>query len=544
MRWKQLLRTKPLEMILAEARGDNRLRRVLGPVSLTALGVGAILGAGIFIITGRAARQDAGAAIMVSYAVAGLGCALAALCYAEFASMVPAAGSAYTYAYATLGELVAWIIGWDLILEYAMSCATVASGWSGHFSEFLQAICGLHVPDVIATDPFSSPGAWFNLPAVLIMAAVTAVLVLGIRESALANAVLVVVKLGVILAVIAVGWWYIDPAHWTGIPVSAREIPADPVRKWGLLGLFGVDRSLVALDDRLRSPFAPYGISGIMLGASIVFFAYIGFDSISTHAEEAKKPQRDLPIGILTSLGVCTVLYIAVAAVVTGLVPYPRLDVRAPVAAAFTDLAARQGGTALHLLAVLIAAGALAGITSVLLVTCLSQARIFLAMARDGLLPRGVFGTVHPRFRTPHLSTLLTGAVVSVVAGLTPIADLQNMVNIGTLLAFVLVCTAVLVLRRRRPDLRRPFRCPAVYLVAPLGIAVNVVMMLFLPWETWLRLAIWLALGLVLYFVYGHGHSLLRHAPDRAVRAEVALGPDSRSGVTAHQAEPALRRDG
>jgi APA family basic amino acid/polyamine antiporter len=518
MHLKQLLQIKSLETILAESRDDNRLRRVLGPVSLTALGVGAILGAGIFVVTGRAARQDAGAAIMVSYCVAGLGCTLAALCYAEFASMVPAAGSAYTYAYATLGELVAWIIGWDLILEYAMSCATVASGWSGHFSEFLQAVCGIQIPQVIATDPFSAPGAWFNLPAVVIMAAVTLVLVLGIRESALANAVLVAVKLTVILAVILVGWRYINPSNWTGIPVEAREIPADPVRKWGLLGLLGADRWLLALDDRVRSPFAPYGLSGLMLGASIVFFSYIGFDSISTHAEEAKKPQRDLPIGILTSLALCTILYIAVSAVITGMMPYQRLDVRAPVAAAFTDLAAREGTMALHILAVLIAAGALAGITSVLLVTFLSQARIFLAMARDGLLPRGIFGTVHPRFRTPHRSTILTGAVVSIAAGLTPIADLQNMVNIGTLLAFVLVCAAVLVLRRRRPTLRRPFRCPVVYLVAPLGMAVNILMMLFLPWETWVRLGGWLVVGLVLYFAYGHRHSLLRRGtalPDK-----------------------------
>jgi APA family basic amino acid/polyamine antiporter len=510
MCWKQLFRTKPLEMILAEAHGDHRLRRILGPISLTSLGVGAILGAGIFVITGRAAREDAGPAIMVSYAVAGLGCALAALCYAEFASMVPAAGSAYTYAYATLGELVAWVIGWDLILEYAMSCATVASGWSGHFDEFLRASCGWHIPGVVATDPFTSPAALVNLPAMLIVAAVTIVLVLGIRQSALTNAVLVAVKLAVILAVIAVGWWYIDLANWTGIAVEGRLLPADPVRKWGMLGLLGLDRSLLALDDHVRSPFAPYGVSGIMLGASIVFFSYIGFDSISTHAEEAKKPQRDLPVGILTSLVLCTVLYVAVAAILTGMVPYPRIDERAGVAAAFADLAARQGGLGLRVLAVLIAAGALAGITSVLLVTFLSQARIFLAMARDGLLPRGAFGTVHPRFRTPHVSTILTGVVVAAAAGFTPIADLQNLVNIGTLTAFLLVCAAVLVLRRKRPDAPRPFRCPAVHFVAPLGIAVNLLMMLFLPWQTWLRLGVWLALGLAVYFTYGHRHSLLR----------------------------------
>src|SRR5262249_14976451 len=271
---------------------------------------------------------------------------------------------------------------------------------------------------------------------------------------------------------------------------------------WGLLGLLGLNRWLVPLDDSVRTSFAPYGLSGIMLGASIVFFSYIGFDSISTHAEEAKRPQRDVPIAILTSLALCTVLYIAVAAVITGIVPYPQINVRAAVAAAFTDLASREQNTMLSITAVLISAGALAGITSVLLVTFLSQARIFLAMARDRLLPPRVFGTVHPRFHTPHLSTMLTGAVVSLVAGFTPIGQLQNMVNIGTLLAFVLCCSAVLILRGGPPDVHRPFGCPAVKVVAPLGIVVNLVLMLFLPLDTWLRLVGWLVLGLAVYFGY------------------------------------------
>src|SRR5262249_47313830 len=308
MIYKQLFAKKSLETLLAEVAGERRLRRVLGPAALSALGVGAIIGAGIFVVTGRAAREDAGAAIMVSYCVAGLGCALAALCYAEFASMVPVAGSAYTYAYATLGELFAWIVGWDLILEYAMSCATVASGWSGPLDEFLQATFGWRVPIAVAMDPFSCAESWVNLPAMMIMAVITLILVLGIRESATTNAILVLIKLAVVATVIIVGWRFIQTSNWTGIPVEEREIPADPAQKWGVLGLVGLDRWLLPLDDKFRSPFAPYGLSGLMLGASIVFFAYIGFDSISTHAEEAKRPQRDVPIAILTSLGLCTLL--------------------------------------------------------------------------------------------------------------------------------------------------------------------------------------------------------------------------------------------
>jgi APA family basic amino acid/polyamine antiporter len=519
--WKQLFARKSLETLHAEMVGEQRLRRVLGPVALTALGVGAIIGAGIFVMTGRAAREDAGPAIVLSFGVAGFGCALAALCYAEFAAMVPVAGSAYTYAYATLGELFAWVIGWDLVLEYAMGCATVASGWSGNFDEFLVAALGRRLPDAIATDPFSLAGAWVNLPAVLVMAVITVVLVRGIRESAAVNTALVVVKVAVVLVVVAVGWWYIDPGNWTGIPVTARDTAGDPRGKWGLLGLLGLDRTLGALDDSFRSPFAPYGLSGLMLGASLVFFAYIGFDSISTHAEEARRPRRDVPIGILASLGLCSVLYVAVAAVITGMVPYPQINARAAVSAAFSELAARENSPALRVVAVLIAAGALAGITSVLLVNFLSQARIFLAMARDGLLPQRVFGTVHPRFRTPHLSTLLTGLVVCLLAGFTPMRQLQNMVNIGTLMAFVIVCAGVLVLRLRRPDAARPFRCPAVYVVAPLGIVVNLTMMLFLPWDTWLRLVAWLAVGLAIYFTYGRRHSALGQELARRRRLDV-----------------------
>jgi APA family basic amino acid/polyamine antiporter len=614
---KQLFAKKSLETLLAEMKGENRLRRVLGPIGLTSLGVGAIIGAGIFVMTGRAAAVDAGPAILVSYVVAGLGCALAALCYAEFASTVPVAGSAYTYAYATLGELLAWIIGWDLVLEYAMACAVVASAWSHYLDEFLKVLFGVSIPLAISSDPFTTPGALFNLPAVVIMALVTVVLVIGIRESATTNALLVLVKVAVVLFVIAVGAAFVNPANWTSVPVTERlmpeellipslaeaevkaqtkltgpaaeeraqeisrqalavykverirqmtdqlrqegkiseaeaserrrevvaqyqpqlpqtaeeqaavdrvlvkvreQAPKEALRKWGILGLVGLDRWLVPIDNSVRSPFAPYGLSGIMLGAAIVFFAYIGFDSISTHSEEARVPQRDVPIGILASLGICTFLYIAVSAVITGMEPYPSIDRTAAVAAAFRHQAeASQGdSTLLRATGGLIATGALAGMTSVLLISFLSQARIFLAMARDRLLPPGIFGAVHPRFKTPHLSTMLTGAVICVVAAFTPIAALEEMVNIGTLMAFVIVCAAVLLLRIKRPDVERPFRCPAVYVVAPLGILVNFLMALFLPWETWLRLVGWLALGLVIYFTYGYHHSALRQQLDQA----------------------------
>ncbi len=500
---------KSVEKLHAEMRDDNRLRRVLGPMALTALGVGAIIGAGIFVMTGRAAALDAGPAIVVSYLVAGLGCALAALCYAEFAAAVPVAGSAYTYAYATLGELFAWIIGWDLILEYAMACATVAASWSHYLDELLRVTVGWRVPERIAADPFTSDGAsWLNLPAVLIMLAVTVVLVAGIRESATTNTVLVIVKLCVVLFVIFVGMHFVDPHNWTGISVTERHVPADPTAKWGLLGQLGLNRWLAPIDDSVRSQFAPYGLSGMMLGASIVFFAFIGFDSISTHAEEARQPQRDVPIAILTSLVLCTVLYVAVAAVITGMEPYPQIDVEAAVAASFRRLSEQHGSLLLRGSAALIAAGALAGMTSVLLVTFLSQARIFLAMARDGLLPK-LFGTVHATLRTPHLSTMLTGAIICVVAAFTPIVKLEEMVNIGTLMAFVIVCAAVLILRWQRPDVERPFRCPLVYVVAPLGILVNTTMMLFLPLDTWLRLVVWLVVGLAIYFLYGQRHSVL-----------------------------------
>jgi APA family basic amino acid/polyamine antiporter len=569
MLFKQMLARKSLERLQSEMEGENRLRRVLGPVALTALGVGAIIGAGIFVTTGETAATKAGPSVMLSYLVAGLGCVLAALCYAEFASMAPVAGSAYTYAYATLGELFAWIIGWDLVLEYAMSCGVVAADWTKYFNELLEVLFGKggRVPDWLSSDPFTiinkttEATGWLNLPAVLIMLLVTVVLVIGIRESATTNALLVATKVGVVLFVIAVGWRYVNPDNWTHVPVEdrrtitvpeflqrrpdiARLVPPEKHRaftdgkhllsehpeiekmvspeeltdiknlksdvdKWGMISVLGLNHWLEPLDDRTRSPFMPFGITGILVASAAVFFAYIGFDAISTSSEEAKKPQRDVPIGILASLAICTLLYLGVSAVITGMEPYPKIDEEAAVVVGFRRLAEKEGSILLRISAGVIATGAVAGMTSVLLITLLSQARIFLAMARDGLLPPRVFAAVHPRFRTPHLSTMLTGGLLCIVTAFTPISLLFNMVNIGTLLAFVIVCAAVFMLRLTRPDAPRPFRCPAVYLIAPLGILVNLLMMLFLPLETWVRLAGWLVAGLVIYFGYGFRHTVM-----------------------------------
>jgi APA family basic amino acid/polyamine antiporter len=519
MSFQQLFARKSLEKLHAEMKSDNRLRRALGPISLTSLGIGAVIGAGIFVITGRTASQDAGPAVMVSYVVAGLGCALAALCYAEFASAVPVAGSAYTYAYATLGELLAWIIGWDLVLEYAMSCSVVAADWTKYLNEFLEISFGANWridPQFTNSTLVQGADIWhwsvlpqLNLPAVLIMLFCMVVLVIGIRESAGTNAVLVGIKLGVVLLVIFVGWWFIDRNNWTGVPLEAAGEPKEVQQKWGLLGTLGVHHLLEGANEKTRSQFMPFGFSGVMVGAALVFFAYIGFDSISTHSEEAKKPQRDVPIGIIASLIICTILYFGVAAVITGMEPYPQIDPDAAVAAAFRKESGRTGSVFLRGVAWLVALGALAGITSVLLITFLSQARIFLAMARDGLLPKSIFGSVHPRFRTPHISTMATGAVVSVLAAVTPISILEEMVSIGTAIAFIVVCAAVLILRVRRPDAPRPFRCPFVFVVAPLGILVNLTMMMFLSPHTWLRLLIWLVIGLVIYFAYSQRHSVL-----------------------------------
>ena len=495
---------KPLAMLIKEARGESELRRVLGPLQLTSLGVGAVIGAGIFVSTGAVARQTAGPALMVSYMVAGLACVFAGLCYAEFASMVPVAGSAYTYAYATLGELLAWIIGWDLVLEYALSSATVATGWSGYFQSLLGAF-GLHLPHVIAGpavtyDPalgrLVATGALFNLPALLASALVTAVLVVGIRESAGLNTVLVIVKVAAVLFVIAVGAFFVDPRNWR------------PFAPYGWTGLTLFGHTVSGDVDVGGRPM------GMLAGAALAFFAYIGFDSVSTHAEEARDPQRDVPTGIIASLVLCTLLYIGVVAVLTGMVRYDQLDVAAPVADAF-------GRVGLRWAQAILAVAGVAGITSVMLVTMLSQARILLAIARDGLLPRSFFGAVHPRFRTPWKSTLVTGVFVGALAAFLPIDVLLTLVNMGTLLAFVIVCAAVLVMRRTHPEAERPFRAPLVPLVPILGILSCLLLMFSLPSENWIRLVVWLVIGLGIYFGYGRHRSVMR-----GVEAEGVLVPE------------------
>lgn len=486
---------KTLGMLHREMQGENRLRRVLGPLSLTSLGIGCIIGAGIFVLTGKAASTIAGPALVVSFMVSGLACVFAALCYAEFASMAPVAGSAYTYAYATIGELFAWIIGWDLVLEYTATAATVASGWSHYFQSFLNStgIAWLQWPARWGLPPFDTSkthvgfvptGAVVDLPAVLIILGLTVILVIGIRESARFNNAMVLVKLLVVLLVIVLGIHYINPANWH---------PFAPFG-WAGVSLFG--HALwghIATDGTLQ---------GMLAGAAIVFFAYIGFDSVSTHAEEAKNPQRDVPIGIIASLIICTVLYIAVSAVITGMVPYGKISINAPIADAF-----RQVG--LVWAQFVISVGAIAGLTSVLMVLMLSQPRVLLAMARDGLLPAGFFGAVHPRFRTPWKSSILTGLMVATLAGVIPLNVLAELVNIGTLLAFVMVCIAVLIMRKTDPQAHRPFNTPLVPYVPILGILLCLGLMFSLPAANWLRLAVWFAIGFIIYLLYGRHHSLL-----------------------------------
>lgn len=493
-----LFATKSMERLMEEMRGENRLRRILGPVQLTSLGVGAIIGTGIFVLTGQAAHDKTGPALMLSFVFSGIACIFAALCYAEFASMVPVAGSAYTYAYATLGELFAWIIGWDLILEYAVGSATVAHGWSHYFQDFI-GILGLKIPHVFSTAPFDydpklghfvSTGAVLDLPAIIITLIVTVILVKGIRESASFNATMVIVKLIIVFFVIIVGAFYVNPANWK------------PFAPFGLTGVSFFGKTLFGQTGAGGEPL------GMLAGAATIFFAYIGFDSVSTHAEEAKNPKRDVPIGIVTSLVLCTVLYIAVAAVLTGMVPYNKINIDAPVSDAF-----RQVG--LPWAQFLISLGAIAGITSVLLVMMLSQPRVILAMARDGLVPRSFFGAIHERFRTPWKSTIITGIFVATLGAFLPLRVLAELVNIGTLFAFVVVCAAVLIMRRTNPKAPRPFKAPFVPLTPILGILTCTLLMFSLPAENWWRLIIWLAIGFFIYFGYGRHHSVLQQARAR-----------------------------
>lgn len=482
---------KSLDILMREAEGTGEavtLRRSLGALNLTLLGIGAIIGAGIFVLTGSAAAQYAGPAIVLSFVLAGLGCLFAGLCYAEFASMIPIAGSAYTYAYATLGEFIAWIIGWDLILEYLFAAGTVSVGWSGYFVAFLRDYVGINLPAALTSAPLRSTGglsmettgAIVNFPAVALVAILTTLLVLGIQQSARANNIIVVVKVTIVLLVIGFGLMFVTPSNWTPfIPPNAGE-------------------------------FGQFGWSGIVRASGVIFFAYIGFDAVSTAAQEAKRPQRDLPIGILASLAICTVLYILMALVMTGMAHYSELNVANPVYVAID-----KAGAGIAWLKPIVALGAIAGLASVVLVMLLGQPRIFYSMARDGLLP-AVFGKVHPKFQTPYVSTIVTGTVAGVIAGLFPIQILGELVSIGTLLAFVIVSAGILVLRYRSPNLHRPFKTPFVPVVPILSILICGYMMSALPGDTWMRLIIWMAIGLVLYFVYGRHNSRLARAEGTA----------------------------
>lgn len=514
----QLFAKKSLKVLLDEMAGEHRLRRVLGPMALTSLGVGAIIGTGIFVLVGKAASQQAGPALMLSFVAAGLACVFAALCYSEFASMAPVAGSAYTYAYATMGELFAWIIGWDLVLEYAIGASTVAHGWSHYFQDFLKLVSGgrLIWPTAWGNAPFNFDpklgafalsGHVVDVPALFITAIVTMILVIGIRESAGFNASMVVLKLAIVIFAIAVGAFYIIPANWTN--------------NFAPYGFGGITLPFLSHGESGAQPV------GMLAGAATIFFAYIGFDSISTHSEEAKNPQRDVPIGIIASLIICTILYILMAGVLTGMVPYDKINKDAPVSDAFVQAHVPFAG-------LLISAGAIAGITSVLLVMMLSQPRVLLAMARDGLLPPSFFGAVHPRFRTPYKSTILTGILVGTAGALLPLDILADMVNIGTLLAFVMVCAAVLIMRKTNPDAPRPFRAPWVPFVPIAGILTCLTLMLSLGVPNWTRLGIWLAIGLGIYFFYGRHHSFL----GKELRREIATHGISPAGVPVAETNP------
>ena len=465
---------------------DAALSRSLGPFHLIALGIGCIIGAGIFVMTGHAAASFAGPAVVISFAIAGTGCLFAGLCYAEFAAMIPVAGSAYTYTYATLGRPLAWVIGWNLVLEYLAAASTVAVGWSGYFSDFMRSV-GLPLPTAFSTAPIALTGmhgvaltgAVVNLPAVLLIGMVTAVLIGGVHMSATFNNIMVVIKLFIVLIVIVVGLPHVHAQNLTPfVPPNTGE-------------------------------FGHFGWTGVFRATGVIFFSYIGFDAVSVAAQEARNPQRDMPIGILGSLILCTALYMVMSYVVTGIAPYQTLNVAHPVSQAIEALPATAW------LAPIVNVGAIVGLASVVLVLLLGQSRIFYAIARDGLIPP-LFAEVHPRFRTPAKSSIVTGIFAALLAGVLPIDILGELVSIGTLAAFVIVCVGVMVLRIREPARARPFRTPAVWLVAPLGIAMCVFMMAFLPADTWIRLAVWTVIGLAIYFGYGTRHAV---TPSWAVKA-------------------------
>lgn len=499
-----LFSVKPLQQLMEETKDtSNGLKRTLTKLNLTTLGIGAIIGAGIFVLTGQAAATYAGPAIVLSFVISGFACALAGLCYAEFASMIPIAGSAYTYGYATLGEFFAWIIGWDLIIEYLFAASTVAVGWSGYVVSFMKDF-GIYLPanltaatgtilynipemgwkplssiskDMLSTLNVSSlehVTAIMNLPAMFIIVVLVILLVIGIQESANFNNLMVIVKVSVIILFVAIGFAFVKTGNWH---------PFIP-KNTGVWGHFG--------------------ISGIFQGAAVIFFAYIGFDAVSTAAQEAKNPQRDMPWGILGSLSISTVLYILVAIVLTGIVSYTQLNVADPVAVGVDSM-----GESMFWLRPIIKLAAIAGLSSVILVMLLGQPRIFYSMSKDGLLPPS-FSKVHPRFKTPYFSTIVTGIAAVILAGMLPINILGELVSIGTLLAFVIVCVGIIFLRYKRPELRRPFRTPLVPYVPALGAIICLVLMLSLPLDTWLRLIVWLLIGFAIYFTYGIRHSKLR----------------------------------
>jgi APA family basic amino acid/polyamine antiporter len=503
-----LFATKPLDTLLHEAEetGEHSLKRVLGPVNLVTLGIGAIIGAGIFVLTGTVAANFTGPGIVLSFTLAGVGCVFAGLCYAEFASLIPIAGSAYTYGYATLGEIFAWIIGWDLIIEYAFGAATVASGWSGNLVALFQSF-DIHIPPQFTAPPGTDlvfyQGRWaaliaiqpvldragvsaaslahargmLDLPAYFVIALITAILVVGVRESANFNSAIVFVKVGTVLTFIAVVTGFL--LHHPEIS-AANWHPFIPPN----LGKFG-----------------QFGWSGVARGAGVIFFAFIGFDAVSTSAQEARNPQRDMPIGILGSLVICTILYIALGAALTGVVNYTQLNTAAPVALGIQATGVRWGSVVVML-------GTFAGLTTTMLVMLMAQSRVFYSMSRDGLLPEWA-GRIHPRFRTPWISSIVVGFCVALFASVLPIQVLSQLTSIGTLLAFVIVCAGVWVLRARRPDLPRPFKTPLVPLVPILGMGISFLLMASLPLNTWLRLVVWLIIGMVIYFTYGRKHSRL-----------------------------------
>ena len=480
MKKRGIFATIPIAELSKDKEG-HALNRTLGPGALVAIGIGGIIGTGIFVLTGLAAAQHAGPAITFSFILAAFGCVFAGLCYAEFSSMVPVSGSAYAYSYATLGEFVAWFVGWNHVLEYLFAAATVAVGWSRYCVKLLEMI-NIHLPDALTSAPFAAvagghkivmTGAILNLPAVLIAAIVTAICYVGIRQSTMFNGVVVAIKVTVVVLVIAFGAYYVNVDNW---------VPYIPPNT----GVFG-----------------EFGWSGIVRASGIIFFAYIGFDAVSTAAQEAKNPSRDMPIGILGSLIICTVLYILMSGVLTGLIPYPQLNDAAPVAVAL------QAHSGLNWLTPLVIIGAIAGLTSVILVMILAQARIFLSMSSHGLIPPA-FAKVHPKYRTPHIATAVTGTFAALAAGLLPIGILGELVSIGTLIAFIVVCIGVLVLRYTRPELPRPFRVKGIWPVAILGVGFCGTMAVGLPGDTWWRLIIWTAIGVVIYFAYSYSRSKLR----------------------------------